>query len=175
MHQINRNAYAPCSCLGKSNRPQRSLRNPSLSISRSFLIILFSNPLRISSPEWQGMTVVLPSLCSKNMWLPSCLINLNPILARILASCSGLRRGNLAIYITTCCKPMNLSLTCSRFPHFKHKEIASRVRFINSSNVLACVWQPGSPITSDINHPSSSCSTITLNTRSIIHHCAVYL
>ena len=75
----------------------KHLSNSSLEIFKSFLIILFSKPLFICSPGWLGISVVLPSGCLKNIWLPSCLMNLKPILSRILINSFADKKGSLAI------------------------------------------------------------------------------
>src|SRR5436190_9922396 len=45
----------------------------------------------------------------------------------------------------------------------RHRAIASRIRSMRTSIVLACVWQPRSSGTLPTSHPSSSRSTTTLN------------
>src|ERR1043165_228852 len=47
----------------------------------------------------------------------------------------------------------------------RHSSMASRILSINLSKERACVWQPGSSGTLATYSPSSSLSTITLNSR----------
>ena len=51
----------------------------------------------MSSPGWFGMTVVRPLGCSKNMWLPCCLLNSNPYRLRTLVNSFADKRGNFDI------------------------------------------------------------------------------
>ena len=60
-------------------------------------MIFVRSPLSMSSPAWFGITVVLPSGCWKNMWLPSCLLSSKPSFLRILFTSFALRSGILVM------------------------------------------------------------------------------
>ena len=83
--------------------------NSSLEMLASFLIILFNNPLSNFSPGWFGTTVVRPSLCLKNIWLPDCLIISKPNFVKSWTSYLAVIWGNFDIYTSIFCIPKKLS------------------------------------------------------------------
>src|SRR6056297_197844 len=87
-------------------------------------------------------------------------------LESLLAKCfdqAGTRDGWKYAHAGTAirCTPRNSEVSgCSTS---RQSSIASRVRFINVSSDLACVWHPRNSGTDAISHPSASLSITTLN------------
>ena len=81
-------------------------------IPKSFLMILFNNPGPMTSPEWQGIVVLLPSGCLRITWLPTVLIRIKPNFSIIFINSLPVILGSFVKnYTSTCWTPTNCSKT----------------------------------------------------------------